>query len=449
MRLSRILGVMALALAALAMGSAQSWSDAYDKALTAAKSGKWGDARQAFLEAKALRPEDQSGPTRLPGPVTEPKQWRGGASYSPNFGAAYSGYRQALLANDGNGQSELLKAVAVELETLLNKGQNSPQSFFFLSQIYARQRNIEAQRKLEEKFKATAGKLSWKVDTDFLSPEEIAAIATANQAAPTPGNPTTVNPGTSNPNTTVGPGLTSPLTGRVPTINTKFALVIGNSESAMADGKLAFAATDAMLIREALVQYAGYEEGNVDVVTNATAQQILKGAQALSARIPDGATVTVFFAGVGVNIDGKDYLGGIDTERPDQTSSMLAKADLYQTFMSKGARLFAFFEVNRPVVNGRYFGMEVPMVGSIAQMQSTSPGDTCLSVVKDGKTVGLFAKAMAAIVTDFKSNRIPITEFGWQVFYNIRRGDTGQYGVGSHQTPTLPVLTNMASDARF
>ena len=53
------------------------------------------------------------------------------------------------------------------------------------------------------------------------------------------------------------------------------------------------------------------------------------------------------------------------------------------------------------------------------------------------------------VANDLKSNRIPILEFGWQVFYKMKRGGSGTTGGGSRQTPTLPVLTNMASDARF
>jgi hypothetical protein len=128
---------------------------------------------------------------------------------------------------------------------------------------------------------------------------------------------------------------------------------------------------------------------------------------------------------------------------------MVAKMELYRLFMAKGARIFAFFQVNRTVANGRYFGMEVPLVGSMAQCQATIPGDTVQSFVRNGKTRGVYTDALAATLGEFRSNRVPIQEFGWQVFYRIRRGDSGSMGGGSRQTPTLPVLTNLASDARF
>ncbi len=448
MRLKRLVAVLALTTGVLAVCSAQSWSDAYDKALSAAKDGKWSEARAAFLEAKAIRPEDQSGPTNLPGPVSEPRRWRGGAPYSPNFGGAYAGFRQADATKDQGERSTLLKAVISEFETLLNKGQQSPETYYFLGQAYNRARDIEGSRNLEARA-AKAAKMAWRVDTQFVAPEEIAAIAAATgkvATATTPGAPVKVNNVTTvSPNTANG----NPLTGRVAAQANKFALVIGNSESAIPDGKLEFAAADAMLVREALVETAGYPEENVDVVTNATAEQIQKSAAALAARVGANATVTIFFSGAGVNIDGKDYLAGIDTESPSDKASMVPKADLYKLFMGRGAQVFAFFEANRPIVNGRYFGMEVPLVGAIAQMQSTSPGDSCLGFVRDGKLVGVFAKAMASVLNAFHTNRVPITDFGWQVFYDIRKGDTGTNGVGSKQTPTLPYLTNMASDARF
>jgi hypothetical protein len=117
--------------------------------------------------------------------------------------------------------------------------------------------------------------------------------------------------------------------------------------------------------------------------------------------------------------------------------------------MAKGARVFSFFQANRSINEGRYFGSEVPMVGSIAQVQATLPGESISAIMSNGRQTGIFTNAFVEVLQDLKSNRIPILEFGWQVFYKIRRGNTGTTGGGSRQTPTLPVLTNVASDARF
>ena len=43
-----------------------------------------------FQQAAAYRPEDVAVATTLPGPVTEPRRWRNGSPYSPNFLAAYA-----------------------------------------------------------------------------------------------------------------------------------------------------------------------------------------------------------------------------------------------------------------------------------------------------------------------------------------------------------------------
>jgi hypothetical protein len=53
------------------------------------------------------------------------------------------------------------------------------------------------------------------------------------------------------------------------------------------------------------------------------------------------------------------------------------------------------------------------------------------------------------VLAEIRSNQIPIQEFGWQVFYRMRRAGTGNFGGGSNQTCTLPVLINIGSDAKF
>jgi len=105
--------------------------------------------------------------------------------------------------------------------------------------------------------------------------------------------------------------------------------------------------------------------------------------------------------------------------------------------------------VSRPLIQGQYFGQEVLQLGSISQMQGTIPGGEVRSKMKGGKMIGLFTEAMTLVMNDFHSNKIPVMEFGWQVFDRIKRGDTGTLSGGATQVPTLPILTNMAPDARF
>lgn len=241
----------------------------------------------------------------------------------------------------------------------------------------------------------------------------------------------------------------SAFTGVVPTAPDKYALIVGNSESKIEGGKLPFAADDAQLIRQTLITKAGYPDSNIEVAINATSQQLAATINALASRIPDKATVFVYFTGVGANVDGKDYLAGVDSQSDTDNTTMLSKDDLYAAFMSKGARIFAFFQANRPIVNGHYFGSEIPLVGSISQMEATLPGAMVYSISSNGKQVGLFTNAVVSTLDDIHSSRTPILDFGWQVFYKLRRGDTGLSGGSSNQSPSLPVLTNMASDARF
>lgn len=461
-------------LIALATGSAfaQSWAASYETGLQAARALHWAEARQAFLQAAASRPDDVSGPTRFPGPITEQHVWRNGSPYSPNFLAAYSAYRSGLEAKDPQTQTALFHTAEEELQTLLNKKQSSAATLYVLNALYTRLGESEKARTSLEAASKDGGKLGWKVDTEIVDPQEIGQIQALSESltpAPTaPENPaTTSKPGKSpgsNPVPTKGSeptyqagkqpevGTPAPATaflGPVAQNPTKFALLIGNSQGRATGAQLPFAADDAQALRQALVNNAGYLEANVDLVLNATSDQIMASAKALSDRVNEGATVFIFFAGAGSNIDGKDFLAGIETERFDTPAGQIAKNDLYRLFMVKGAHIFAFYETNRPIKEGRFFGMETPLVGSIAQSQATLPGDTVNAIVRNGKDVGIYVDAFNNVLAELRSNWIPISEFGWQLFYRIRRGDSGTTGGGSRQTPTLPVLTNMGADARF
>jgi hypothetical protein len=175
----------------------------------------------------------------------------------------------------------------------------------------------------------------------------------------------------------------------------------------------------------------------------------MSSAKALADRMPEDAVLLIYFAGEGVNINGKDYLAAVDNSSGSDTSTMISKDELYRMFIPKGAKIFAFFEVPRPITNGRYFGQEIPLVGTIAQTQSTIPGGSLYPTVRNGKTIGLFADAMTTALQDIRTNQIPIAEFGWQLFNRIRGGGPGRSGSGGNQIPTLPVLTHLAPDEKF
>ncbi|MBX3118880.1 MAG: caspase family protein [Fimbriimonadaceae bacterium] len=440
-----------------ASAMSQSWSNAYEKGLSEARAGNWASARTAFKQAAAYRPDDVSGPTFLPGPATERRQWREGASYSPNFLGAYSGYRQAAGMNPGPERTDLYQKVAAEFEILITKGQHSYETFYFLNVIYGSTGERQKQEQLDTKFGEVQSKMSWKVDTEVVAPEEMGEIgrmkgqAPPQQPANTGGAGNTGGTGNTGGANTGGGTVSNPGLGmKVAPLANKYALVIGNSESKLAGNSVPFASANAQAIRLALTTNGGYAEANVDVVLNATAAQIKTSAEALASRIPDGATIFIYFAGAGTNIEGKDFLAGVDTELSTDTSSMVAKSDIYRFFLLKGARIFAFFEANRPINGGRYFGMEVPTFGSVAQGQATMPGENVFSYVRNGQEIGIYADSITHVLGDFRSNRIPISEFGWQVFYRMKGGGTSaRGGGGSPQTPTLPYLTLMSSDAQF
>lgn len=430
---------------------AQSWSSAYDQGLKNVRSMEWAAARATFKQAASLRPEDVSAPTRLPGPATEQRLWRGGAPYSPNFLAAYAGFKQAAGLTGADERSALLRTVAGEFEALLAKNQTSRETFFFLNQVYTALSDVEKKQALEARY-AAAGALSWKVDSEGMLAEDSAAVAATSTPGQTTGSEV-IRPGT--PGTTptqqaggvnpAGPGLVGPVT----PLPTKFALIIGNSQTMLKDLEVPFASDDAQQIREALIANAGYPAANVELVVNATSQEIMTRAHALAERMPNDATLFLYFSGVGLNVDGKDFLSGVDAMDAKSQAGMIPKAELYRVFLGKGALIYAFFQAHRPNESGRFFGQEVPMFGRIAQVQATIPGDRVQGLVRAGRTVGIHTDAMIGVLADLRSNRIPIYEFGWQVFYRMRRGDQATTGGGSQQTPTLPVLTLLGADSRF
>lgn len=453
---ARLLLGMALLAGLAAAAAAQNWTSAYDEGLKAAAKGEWTEARKAFQAAAAYRPEDVSGPTVLPGPPTERRRWREGAPYSPNFLAAYSAYRAGIAAAEG--QSDLLKTAASEMEALLAKGQNSQDAYYFLNLIYAKLGDAAKREDLSKRYAGTNGKLTFKVDQAALTPEDRAQVQALN--APS-GMPETKGgtPGTNIPETPANqvPNAANPragiptvlASGVVPAIPTKFALIIANSESRMKDGAVPFALEDARRMKDALVASAGYDPANIEIVTNSTSAQTMATARALSQRFPEAGTLFLYYTGAGTNIDGHDFLAGVDTEMATDTSSMIRKIDLYRPFVEKGASIFAFYQVSRPIVNGRYFGAELPELGRIAQSQATIPGETVRGIFREGTLVGLYSDAFISTLGEFRSNRIPINEFAWQVFYRIRRGDAGTSGGGGRQTPTLPTLVYLGADARF
>ena len=444
-----------LALFALAVLSsvagAQTWIRSYENGLSAARSGKWVEAREAFQKAIDARPDDRSLPTVLPGPATERRVWRNDSPYSPNFLAAYPLYRQSRKTMDMVETTNQLKTTASEFETLVAKDQASAETLFFLDVIYAKLGDTTKRQAVVDR-QAKLAKQSFKVDTEVLAPEELAAIPgrTANP-------PITVVPGGAPGAGTVvqagapfGAGPTISVNDSVGPLPKKFAIVIGQSTSRLSGGLIPYADTDAKRVRDALVDFAGYPAANVVLLQNVTGADILAAAKTLAAGLDENSSVLIYYAGAGVNLAGKDYLAGRDTESAGDIGSMVSKTELFGTFTNRGARTFAFFEVNRPMdANGMYFGREIPRIGSIAQIQSTPPGETVRPIYRTGVPVGLFTNAFVISLANIRANQIPIWEFTWQVVNIMRRGDTGLDSGSTTQICTLPQLTALAADSKF
>lgn len=182
MRMLRTLLVLQ-ALVCAATAFAQDWRTAYEQGLDAAKAKRWAQAREAFVRASAARPGDTAAPTPLRGPVSERRLWRNGAPYSPLFLAAYSGYQQALAASSDEAKP-LLEASASELESLLAKGQHSFEAYYVLARVYNALGNTEKRVELEDRAAANVARMTFKVDTEAVTPEERALVAEARTGTP-------------------------------------------------------------------------------------------------------------------------------------------------------------------------------------------------------------------------------------------------------------------------
>jgi hypothetical protein len=444
MQFRRCAAIIAV-LAASACTFAQDWVTSYDAALEAKAAGNWSSARDWMLRAVEDKKKDSSKPTEIKSASGEKSDWREGSPYSANFGAAYFAYRQALTTADSSERSALLLKAADELTKLVKGRQESPEAYAVLGQVF---QILQDQRALTEVGKDQAkSKMSWKIDQALLTDSDkrltAAVITMQKNRQGTPvfeaGDPRIDKPLI---------GLGTP-TGQVPHVLTKYALIIGTSESQIEGGQVPFASTDATSLRETLVSDAGYAPENVDLVINATAAEIKTAAQALASRMHKGGTVFLFFSGTGVNIDGKDWIAGIEATSMKDTAAMVQKTDLLRTLMQGGGRIFTFYQVHRPIVDGRCFGQEIPGIGAISQMMGTLPGQQVLAVPTEGQERGIFAQAISQVLDDLQSNGVPIMNFGWQVFNAMRGGSSGQEGGGGLQTPTLPVLIFMAREARF
>lgn len=447
---------LAAAAALLAVAAFGDWQSDYDRALRAASEGDWMTARDAFLGAKSQREGDSTEATRLPGPVTEPRLWRNGSAYSPEFGAAYASYRLGLGAADEATKQQYLVLAAAELRSLADRGQAAPETLKALKSVYTL---LGDKGGLAE----IAGiSPTWKVDSAFLAPEDQTGPAPRRNGGKTPANQTTTGGGAVVTTGTNGgqiikikPADLTNIAGiygdePVPALDNKFALIIGNTKSPDKGSELSFAANDAELVAGALSRYAGYQSDHIRVLTDASASAIKAAADEMVANLPENAVVLVYFTGFAAHLGGRDFLGGNDVEISTDSTRMVSKSELIRGFANKGARVYFFAQSNRDYSGPDYFGKERVNSGTFSEVYSNIAGTQVNSIFRDGRPVGLYTAAFVTTLAEFYTNQVPINEFCWHVFYAMRGGqDSGAQRGGGTQTPTLPILINLGPTSPF
>lgn len=225
----------------------------------------------------------------------------------------------------------------------------------------------------------------------------------------------------------------------------KYAFLLAESNTG-----IEFAEHNIKLIQSQLIQHGGYKTENISICLHLSSNEVLQQAQTFANRINPQDTVLFYYCGLGHSLEGNDYLIPKNTDLNNK-ESLIEKEALYKIFAQKRSKIFAFFETPRPYLDASkktYFGKE-PMVGMIAQMQSTVPGGTVESIQIEDQSEGLFANAFVRTLQEFRSQVFPINDFAWSLFSKMRRIGGGQSGGGSRQTPTLPLLLYLGSDACF
>lgn len=431
----------------------QTWESAYEQAVAAAKAGNWAEARTGFDLAKSLKPEDTNKPIRLPGPVTEPKFWNKGGLYSPNFGAAYASYRLGLASNNAEEKASLFGTAKSELSALVSNGQASPVAVNVLKVLNAATGTPDA---------TVPEPGNWAVDMSFVAakdlPKGVKPVVQNNQ----PNNQTNQSGGPAGViNTSANGTIISVKAGgqdnyeeilgteEIEKRDDKFAIVVGNGPGKLVGLGVESGEDDADAITAALLSDAGYKPENIVTLKGAKASDFRQAVQDLAAKLPNDATVLVYFSGAATNLAGKDYYIGADAESPTDTTKMVEKFAIIKPLLDKGAKIFTFSQCNRPIVGGNYFGQERIIAGKISEAHATIPGGSVNSIVVGGKRVGLYTDSFVKVLKKFHTNKVPVTEFCWQVFYTIRRGSDVTGAGGSSQTPTLPVIINMSDSSDF
>ena len=410
---------------------AQPWRSNYEKGLTQAKRGQWADARASFLNANKARPADTMAQSYVGEGVADRRPWRQGAPYSPNFASAYCSFKMAAEAQDKTVRAVALKDAIDGFTNVISKNQISVEALLFLAASHAANNDAKSSGAVQEQLNKLNAATAYKVDREMIEYSDLQVLT---------GGGSGINP---DPTAIALPGADNAF-GIVPILDFKFALIVGNSKGS---GQ-AFATADAEMIKDALVRHAGYSEQNIIVLKDATTEQMLAASKELAERMPENVVAFLFYSGLVAHdiSNTTDYLMGVNNSSSTAYGEMLSKSAFYKPFVTKGANIFAFYQVDRPRMGDiACFGQEVLQLGKIAQLHGTAPGEINTSISIDGIVHGTYAAAISKSVSEIRSNRIPILDFAWSTFDKVRRGGDG----AGAQTPTLPVFVNMTGAARF
>jgi len=310
----------------------------------------------------------------------------------------------------------------------------------FLSASYTAKNDLRAASDTQEKLTTLDPKKAFKVDREVLDVDDLRVLATSVDVMP-PGARENVK----SEDIAFRPGAIGKY-GIVPPLDYKFALLIGNAKNS---GQI-YAHNDVDLLKTSLIKHAGYMETNIVTLKDATTQVIMDTAKSLADKMPENGTIFIFYSGAGVYnpTTQKDYLAGAEVTDLTSFDTLLPKTALFEVFMKKGATIFIFFQVDRPKgPEGHYFGLEVPLLGKIAQCFGCAPGELVNAITFQDKIQGVYGLALARAIEEMHTNRISLVDFAWKVFEKTREGSSERGGGG--QTPTLPVLTNLGGSVKF
>jgi len=433
-----VVGVVCLGANGFSQAADEPWVLAYSQGLAAAKAGNWTAARAAFQSAAQSRAGDLSGATVFDEGPTRKIQWRKGAPYSPNFGAAYAEYRLAMASSDPAAAKAMYETAAAELNALRQKGGASVAVYYVLQAAYAAAGQSPKQEEVQKELglKRDQGLLTFRVDTEVMTSEDLVAARTLD--------------GSQGAVTTVGNQPATP-GDRIPFNANKYAVLIGVTKYNGYFADVPNAVIDCNMLAESLTKNAGYAPDHILVLAEPTYEQMLTGITNFVSKLPPEATVFFFYAGAGVvnPTDKADYLVPSGVTSATAYETYVKKTDLLAVLAPKANYTIAFFEVDRLAdANKNFWGSSRPEYGSFALANACLEGQRSLAQVTSKGWTGLFAAAGTRALNLMRGAKINAKEFIFKVNEEILDQNSSS-DRGQSQTPTLPMNTLLGDETTF